>query len=82
MQPEGANVIDHALIASFGATWIVLGVGGGLVFWLGKNAAFKRKWFPRFTILACVLFVAFGSAIFARSSTGFELLGCWPSWSR
>ena len=33
-----------------------------MVFYLGKNAAFKRRWFPRFSIFAGGLFLAFVTA--------------------
>ncbi len=43
----------------FAATWVLLGVLGFYLFYLGKDADFKRKWFPRWIALIGVLFVLF-----------------------
>ena len=55
--------MKSVLVACFLGTWVVLGVGSFVVFVLGKDAAFKRRWFPRIVILVGVLFVLFSSAI-------------------
>ncbi len=43
----------------FVAVWIVLGALGFYFFYLNKDAAFKRKYFPWFTGLVAVLFLVF-----------------------
>jgi hypothetical protein len=51
------------VIALFLATWIVLLAVSFGVFYFGRNAALKRKWFPPFVMLVGILFVAFVAAI-------------------
>ncbi len=43
----------------FFATWVLLGIAGFYLFYLGNDVAFKRKWFPRWIALIGVLFVLF-----------------------
>ncbi len=58
----------------FVATWVVLGVTGFIVFFLSRDAAFKRKWFPRYIVLTGVLFVLFVSAMTVAGSNSFASL--------
>jgi hypothetical protein len=73
MKPETAAMLDRIVIACFIGTWIVLGIIG-VYFYLSKNVAFKRKWYPRFVILTGVLFVFFSTTIMAFSVRSLELL--------
>ena len=43
----------------FIGTWIVLGIISIAVFFLGKNAELKRKWWPPFVIGTAILFAVF-----------------------
>ncbi len=65
--------LGDIITTCFIGTWVVLMIGGFFLLHLGKDAAFKRKWFPRYVILGGVLFVAFSTAIstamFAPSRT-------------
>jgi hypothetical protein len=67
------NVID----AIFMTTWFVLMIGGFVLFYLGGNAEFKRKWFPRYVILGGILFLGFTTAMMARMMNVAELIGMW-----
>ena len=58
-----ADSLFEIVTVCFFGTWIVLGIVGFIVFSLPGDAAFKRKWFPRYAILAGILFVFFSSAI-------------------
>ncbi len=51
----------------FAVTWVLLGVLGFYLFYLGKDADFKRKWWPWWIALIGVLFVLF------IALTGFPL---------
>ncbi len=68
MEAETLALLDKVIFACFIGTWIVLGIIAFSFFHLGKDAALKRKWFPRFVILVAVLFVLFSSALTALSS--------------
>ena len=67
--------LESIVTACFFGTWIVLGIDGFFLFYLGKDVAFKRKWFPRYVILAGVLFVVFATSIMAFSANSLEILG-------
>jgi hypothetical protein len=53
----------------FFGVWILLGVAGFRLFYVGRDVAFKRKYFPWYVGLAAVLFLGFGIA------TGLPLFG-------
>ena len=44
----------------FFVVWAALGVAGFFLFYRGKDAQFKRKYFPWYVILTGVLFISFG----------------------
>jgi hypothetical protein len=71
MKPETVFPFNGIVTAIFFGTWIVLGIGGFLVFYLGRDAAFKRRWFPRFVMLAGLLFVFFSTTLLALSPRSF-----------
>lgn len=48
------------VFAIFFAIWVVLGIGSFVFFQFNKNAALKRRLWPRFVIGTSVLFIAFG----------------------
>ena len=73
MNPETIAVLDRIVFACFIGTWIILGIVGVFLFYLSKNVAFKRKWFPRYVILVGILFVSFVTAITALSSSSHEV---------
>ena len=54
--PRGDLVFPY-----FMATWLVLGALGFYFFYLNKDAAFKRKYFPWFMVFIGVLFLVFMS---------------------
>lgn len=77
MKNDPIEVINGIVIACFVGTWIILGVVGLFLFYLGKDVAFKRRWFPRFIILVGVLFVMFSTTIWclnARSLAGLSIV--------
>jgi drug/metabolite transporter superfamily protein YnfA len=59
----------------FFAAWIVLIIGGFVVFTIRRDAAFKRTWYPRYVMLVGVLFVVFATTIMVLGSRSFEALG-------
>ncbi len=59
------NNVTSLLVASFAGTWIILGAISAVVFYFGRNVAFKRRWFAPFVILVGILFVGFSTAIYA-----------------
>src|SRR5262249_33151390 len=59
---ETAALGDIAM-ACFIGTWIVLALGGSYILYLRRDAAFKRKWFPRYVIVVGVLFVLFSTML-------------------
>ncbi len=52
--PRGDQVFPY-----FFAVWIALGALGFYFFFLNKDAAFKRKYFPWFAVSASALFLVF-----------------------
>ena len=69
------ELLLKVVIACFFGTWIVLGIVSVYLFWIKKDVALKRKWFPRFVVLAGVLFVLFSSTIMVLQSRSFQSLG-------
>jgi hypothetical protein len=47
----------------FFGVWILLGIAGFWLFYVSRNVAFKRKYFPWYVGLAGVLFVSFGAVM-------------------
>ena len=74
MNDETLKLLGSILIVCFVGTWIVLGIIAFFVFFLGKNAPLKKKWFPRFGILVNVLFVLFSGSIMVVQSRSFNSL--------
>jgi hypothetical protein len=70
-----ADALSGLVTACFFGTWIVLGISGFIVFYLRRDVAFKRKWFPRYVILAGGLFVFFSSTLMVLQSRWFSALG-------
>ena len=62
MNEIGARNFAGAVTGLFVATWIVLGIIGFATFFLNRDAALKRKWFPRYIVLVGILFVLFVTA--------------------
>ena len=54
--PRGDQIFPY-----FFAVWLVLGALGFYFFYLNKNAAFKRKYFPWFMVFTGGLFLVFMS---------------------
>ncbi len=52
----------------------MLGIIGFIVFFLKRDAALKRKWFPRYIVLVGVLLVLFSSAMTVAGSHSFASL--------
>ena len=75
MQPDTVKTVHDIIATCFVGTWIVLGVAGFFFFYVGRNVAFKRKWFPRFIVLAGVLFVLFSTTLMVLSSRSLGTLG-------
>ncbi|APW64292.1 zinc ribbon domain-containing protein [Paludisphaera borealis] len=75
MKPDTAKILEGIVTACFFGTWVVLGIGGFLVFYLGRDVAFKRKWFPRYILLVGVLFVLFSTTLMVLSSRSLGALG-------
>lgn len=75
MKPDTISVLNGIVTACFVGTWIVLGIGGFFLFYLGRDVAFKRRWFPRYVILGGVLFVFFSTTLSALSSRSLGGLG-------
>src|SRR4051812_12789784 len=72
-----AAILSNIAMACFIGTWIVLGLGCFYILYLRRDAAFKRKWFPRFVILVGVLFVLFATTLIglrARSLSALVVL--------
>jgi hypothetical protein len=69
------TMLEAGITALFAGTWIVLGIVSFVVFFLGKNTALKRKWFPRFMVLAGVLFVIFTTTFAVLGSKTWLSLG-------
>ena len=53
---------DPLVVFFFVASWGLLGIGGFSVFYVGKNAAFKRRYFPWFAGLTGLLFVGIAAS--------------------
>lgn len=45
--------------AYFFPIWVGLGIGGFFLFYRGKDAAFKRRWWPYYAALAGAFFLAY-----------------------
>jgi hypothetical protein len=69
------TMLETGVTILFVGTWIVLGIIGFVVFFLGKDTALKRKWFPRFTVLVGMLFVFFSTTIAVLGSETWLSLG-------
>ncbi len=74
MKPQNVDPASGVVFACFLVTWIVLGIGGFLLFYAGKDIPFKRKWFPRFVALTGFLFIAFATGFRLPSSQSLETL--------
>jgi hypothetical protein len=70
-----APILSGIVTVCFFVTWIVLGISGFIVFYLRRDVAVKRKWFPRYAILAGVLFVFFSSTLWVLESRSYSELG-------
>ncbi|PYN32488.1 MAG: hypothetical protein DME01_21410 [Candidatus Rokuibacteriota bacterium] len=53
---------DPLVVFFFVASWGLLGIGGFFLFYVGKNAAFKRRYFPWFAGLTGLLFVGIAAS--------------------
>jgi hypothetical protein len=62
MPQPNLDLLSRIALACFVGTWIV----GTFLFWISKNAAFKRRWYPRFVILVAILFILFWMPMFFR----------------
>jgi hypothetical protein len=69
------TLLQGVIAALFFGTSVVLGVVSLVVFFLGKNSAFKRLWWPRFVILVGILFVIFSTTISVLGSGSWMSLG-------
>jgi hypothetical protein len=74
MNNDTLGVLSGIVSTCFFGTWIVLGVGGFFLFYLGRDVAFKRKWFPRFITFVGVLFVFFSTTLMVLSSRSLGAL--------
>jgi hypothetical protein len=74
MNDLAADALSGIVTVCFFGTWVVLGMSGFVIFFLWRDAAFKRKWFPRYVILAGVLFVFFSSTLAVLQSRSFSAL--------
>lgn len=74
MQNDTIELLNKIVAASFIPTFLVMGVVSFLLFHIRKNAAFRRKWFPRFAILWGVWLVFFSSTMAVLKSRSFESL--------
>ena len=72
---ETAHLLGGIVTALFVGTWIVLAIVGFFLFYHNKNAAFKRKYFPRYIVLVGVLFVFFTATLSVVSSGSLWSLG-------
>jgi hypothetical protein len=68
MRPDTLSALQSIITACFVGTWIVLGAVGFLLFYLGKDVVFKRKWFPRNVMLGGLLFVFYSTTLFTLGS--------------
>ena len=75
MKIETAHLLGGIVTVCFVGTWIVLAIVGFFLFYFGKDAAFKRKWFPRYIVLVGVLFVFFVATQSVVSSGSLGSLG-------
>jgi hypothetical protein len=75
MRPDTVSVLNGVVTTCFVGTWIVLGISGFFLFYLRRDVAFMRKWFPRFTILVGFLFVVFSATLSVLSSRSLGTLG-------
>jgi hypothetical protein len=75
MQPDTLTTLNAIVTSCFVGTWIVLGVAGFFLFYVGRDVAFKRKWFPRFIVLVGILFVLFSTTLMVLSSRSLGALG-------
>ncbi len=50
---------DELLEIAFTALWAILAVAGFVIFYFYRNAAFKRRWWPRYVISGGALFLGF-----------------------
>jgi len=74
MKNDSLALVNEIVIACFFGTWIVLGIGGTVVFFVRKDVAFKRKWWPWYVILAGGLFVLFATAIAVLETRSLKAL--------
>jgi DNA-directed RNA polymerase subunit RPC12/RpoP len=73
--PDHVTRLSGIATACLVGTWIVLGIGGFVLFYLRGAAAFKRKWLPRYLTLAGFLFVSFAVSIIVLSTGSREAMG-------
>jgi hypothetical protein len=75
MKTNVAAALSGIVTASFIGTWIILGIVGFFLFYLRRDAALKRQWFPRFVALVGFLFVLFATTLSVLSSRSLAGLG-------
>lgn len=68
MKNDPIEFISSVVTALFNGTLAVLLIGSFLLFFRGRDAAFKRKWFPRFNVLVGSQFVFFATTLPVLSS--------------
>jgi hypothetical protein len=75
MKPDSSTLASGMVTVIFVGTWIVLGIGGFIAFYLSKDVSFKRRWFPRYVIGGGVLFVVFATTLTVLESRSASALG-------
>jgi hypothetical protein len=60
--------VPSTVFAVFFGVWILLGVSGFLLFYAGRDAAFKRQFFPLYLGVAAVVFIGFTAGMGAPLS--------------
>ncbi len=56
------HTVRNGILPVFAGVWGLLAVGGFFLFYVSKNAVFKRKYFQWFAGLTGLVFVAFATA--------------------
>lgn len=69
------TTLETIVTALFFGTWIVLGIVSFVLFFVGKNTALKRRWWPRFILLVGVLFIVFSTLLAVIGSKTWWSLG-------
>ncbi len=73
---DAVSTIGDTMVANaLNVLFVIVGIMGFFTFYVGRNASFKKVWFPRYNALLGILFGAYLLAYTAGSSDSRQVWG-------